>query len=160
MKRVIFTVLALGGLLAPAISEASTTVSTPLLVTATVVAFCTITSSPVAFGNYTGAALTGSGGLSVTCTSGTPYTLDLGIGNNYVAPNRRLVFSVTNFLNYNLYTNVGDTIIWGSGVTGGTTEAGTGTGLPQAYTVYGLIPASQAPAPGAYTDTVTASVTF
>lgn len=44
--------------------------------------------------------------------------------------------------------------------TGAGTVTGNGTGLPQLITVYGQIVAGQNVSPGAYTDTVTAILTY
>jgi spore coat protein U-like protein len=62
-------------------------------------------------------------------------------------------------LNYSLHSDAARTVVWGN--TAGTdTVAGTGNGLAQTLTVYGNIPGGQLSAPGAYTDTVTATLTY
>ncbi len=76
----------------------------------------------------------------------------------------RFMNLVGNHLNYNLYTQVGHTTIWGNGT------AGTGTVSdnyllilgPNArnYTIYGLLPALQTVPAGAYTDAITVTVTY
>jgi spore coat protein U-like protein len=48
---------------------------------------------------------------------------------------------------------------WGN-VVGTDTETGTGTGLAQTLTVYGSVAANQYIAPAAYTDTVTATISY
>lgn len=47
-----------------------------------------------------------------------------------------------------------------STVTGVDTLSGTGNGTTQTVTVYGRAPAPQLPIAGAYTDTVTVSITY
>jgi Spore Coat Protein U domain len=46
-------------------------------------AACTISSAPLAFSNFTGAALDGSGSFTVNCTKGTAYTVAANLGSNY-----------------------------------------------------------------------------
>jgi spore coat protein U-like protein len=61
-------------------------------------------------------------------------------------------------LAYGLFTDSGFSKNWNA--TGAGTQAGTGNGAPQQLTVYGQIPAGQFVSPGAYADTITASVTY
>ena len=58
-----------------------------------------------------------------------------------------------------MFSNSGRTTNWGNTV-GTNTLAETGTGTVQSLTVYGQIPAGEYVAPGAYTDTITATVTY
>ena len=51
------------------------------------------------------------------------------------------------------------TVVWGNTV-GTDTVAGTGNGASQAYTIRGRVPIQTTPAPGAYADTVTVTVTY
>ena len=64
-------------------------------------------------------------------------------------------------LNYNLYTDSTYTSIWGDGTTG-TTVSGVGsngsTGITK--TIYGSIPEGQDVPAGAYTDSITITITF
>jgi spore coat protein U-like protein len=62
-------------------------------------------------------------------------------------------------VNYSLYTTAVRTVVWGNTV-GTDTMAGTGNGASQAFTVYGRVPTQTTSAPGNYTDTVTATVTY
>jgi spore coat protein U-like protein len=48
---------------------------------------------------------------------------------------------------------------WGQTV-GTDTVSSTGTGAVQSFTVYGQVPAQSTPAPGAYSDTITVTVTY
>jgi len=65
----------------------------------------------------------------------------------------------SNLLSYSLYEDSGHTTVWGQTI-GTNTVTGTGTGLPVTQTVYGQIPAQQAMPVGAYTDTITVTVTY
>jgi spore coat protein U-like protein len=62
-------------------------------------------------------------------------------------------------LSYQLFRDSGHSLNWG--VTIGTdTVSVTGNGSAQVQTVYGQIPAGQFVAPGSYSDTITATVTY
>ena len=152
-------ILAVSGLGQPASSQAATATSA-IAVTATVLSFCTIAANPLSFGNYSSALVTGSTTVTVACTVGTTYNvgLDVGVGTGATVAVRKMTL-LTSTLNYGLFREVGRTTNWGPTI-GTDTVAGTGTGLSQVLTVYGEIPASQLSAPGAYTDTVTATITY
>jgi spore coat protein U-like protein len=64
-----------------------------------------------------------------------------------------------NTLNYSLFSNAGRTANWGN-IVGTDTVNITGNGGLQNTTVYGRIPASQLSPVGAYTDTITVTITF
>jgi spore coat protein U-like protein len=141
--------------------QAATATST-IAVTATVLAFCTVTAAPLAFGNYSSAQLDATTLLTILCTPGTTYTvgLDQGVGTGATVAVRLMDGTVTgSTLAYTIYSDTGRTTVWGNTV-GTNTVAGTGTGLPQTLTGFGRIPGAQLSAPGAYTDTVTATLTY
>jgi spore coat protein U-like protein len=155
-------VMGVGGA-APAYAQ---TASSNLGVSATVTDNCTLTTSPVAFGNVdatSGANVDATGGVSVTCTSGTAWSAsaDAGAGAGATLASRKLA-NGANLLDYSLYTESTRTTLWGDGV-GGTTATidGTGTGAAQANTIYARVPAGQSSAPaGSYSDTVAVTVTY
>jgi spore coat protein U-like protein len=62
-------------------------------------------------------------------------------------------------LGYSLFSDSARTVNWGQTV-GTDTVTGTGNGTAQALTVYGDVPAGQYLAPGSYSDTITATVTY
>ncbi len=135
-------------------------------VNATVTANCTVSTSAVAFGNVdvtSGQAVEGTGSISVTCTSATPWTAkaDVGAGSGADHTIRKMA-NGANLLNYSLFTDSARTQVWGDGVVAETaTLADTGTGTAQTKTVYGRIPAGQTGLPaGAYADTVQVTVTY
>ena len=137
------------------------TASSTIAVSATVLSFCTIAALPLAFGNYSSTSTSASTSITVACTSGTTYNvgLDAGLGTGATVAARKMTFGGTNTLEYGLFSNAGATTVWGNTV-GTNTLSGTATGLPQILTVYGNIPAGQLVAPGAYLDTVTATITY
>ena len=148
-------------LLAPGLQPArAATATSSIAVSATVLSFCTISASPLAFGNYSNVVLNATTSLAVTCTVGTTYNvgLDLGQGSGATTAVRRMTLN-TGTLAYALYSDAARSVVWGNTV-GTNTVAGTGNGTAQTLTVYGQIPGSQAVAPGAYVDTVTATITY
>jgi spore coat protein U-like protein len=66
-----------------------------------------------------------------------------------------------NFVAYQLYRDAGRALVWGS-TTGTNTLAGTGSGLNQAYPVYGRVanPSANNASSGSYLDTITATITY
>jgi spore coat protein U-like protein len=152
-------------------TAAAGTASSDLPVSASVSANCTIDASGgVAFGAYDpvvanqSTALTASGTISTTCTNGATATITLGQGSNAdtgstdTAPLRRMLAGTSDYLTYQLYTDSGDTTVWGNTAATGVTV--TGTGAAVSTTVYGSVPAGQNVATGNYADTVAATVTF
>ena len=102
-----------------------------------------------------------TGNVSVTCNGG-PYSIGLSVGNGAGASfATRKMTSGSNTLNYSLYSTADHSSVWGDGTPGSVTvsspvdAAGT-----HDFPVYGLIFAPQSPEAGAYTDTITVTVTF
>lgn len=149
-------------LLAPTVAVASTATST-MAVSATVVSSCTVSTTSMSFGTYNSALLSGTATVSATCSNTTPYNVGLNAGtaNGATVTTRAMFVSGTPsvVLNYGLYTNSSHTTNWGMTVNTDTV-AGTGNGSAQAITIYGQIPAGQLVAPGSYTDTITATITY
>jgi spore coat protein U-like protein len=98
--------------------------------------------------------------IVVQCTNTTTYDigLDAGTGTGASVATRKLTNGATT-INYSLYTNVGRSTVWGNTVSTDTVSA-TGNGAAQSYTVYGRVPAQTTPAPNAYSDTITVTVTY
>ena len=164
------------------------TATTTFNVTANVPSTCKVSATNLAFGTYTpgSGAVTGNSSISVNCTKGTAFTVALNDGSSGSTAsytNRNMTgtgsadtagntASTSDLLNYQLYTTAtvgsGGTV-WGDGSSGSSTStvAGTGAGMgtPQAVaeTVYGQIPdtaTNEAAVPGAYSDTVTVTVSY
>jgi spore coat protein U-like protein len=124
-------------------------------VSATAVAYCSITSSPgMAFGNYTSSGFnTSSGTIGFTCSKSTPWSLTLtgttqmsdGAGGN---------------LNYSLYQDIGRTVALLT--TSGTsfTISGTGTGSAQTITTYGIVPMGQFVQSGIYSTNLVVTLNY
>lgn len=143
---------------APALAATATTTFT---VTATVTATCLVSATNLSFGSYTGAVDDANSAVTVTCTNTTPYNVGLNAGTatGATTSTRQMTGTGSATLNYFLYQDSAYSTNWGNTV-GTDTLSGTGTGLAQALTVYGQIPAGQYVTPGSYTDTITATVTY
>ncbi|EIK95824.1 protein U [Pseudomonas sp. M47T1] len=133
-------------------------------VSATVVATCSVSAGALAFGSYSGTAVTASADLSVTCTNDAPYTIALGAGAGTDATtSARLLTNAsdsTSTLSYGLYQDSSYATTWGN-TTGTDTLADTGTGAAQTISVYGKIAADQLTAStGSYADTVVVTVNY
>ncbi len=141
--------------LAPSSSSAATATG-PMAVSATVVATCVVNATAMAFGNYTGVVATAASTVTVQCTNTTPYTLALNAGTSTGSSvtARKMTGAAGVFLNYGLFSDAGylNNFV--------TTASLTGNGAGQPVTVYGSVPAGQYVAPGSYTDTITATVTY
>ena len=137
----------------------ATTATTTFAVTANVQANCTITAAPLAFGNYTGAVNNAASTITATCTNTTPYNVGLNAGTatGATVTNRSMV-NGANLLNYKITSDAGHSTNWGNTI-GTDTVTGTGSGAAQTLNVYGQIPAAQLVTPGAYRDTITATLT-
>lgn len=139
----------------------ATTTTTTFTVTATVAATCLVSATNLAFGTYTGAQTDSTSSINVTCTNSTPYNvgLDAGTATGATVTTRAMTGPGGATLGYALYSDSARTINWGNTV-GTDTVSGTGSGSGQVLTVYGRIPAGSLPAPGSYSDTITATVTY
>jgi spore coat protein U-like protein len=166
------TTTVLGGVTAMNAMAGSTTQT--LSVSATVIANCSFTTNAVNFGSYdpvqanATTALTGTGSLLVTCTSGDSVTIDLDQGGNgtgtLTAPVRNMS-SAGNMLAYSLFwpsaAGAGGTAtstLWGTG--GGTSFAYTATGAQQTINVFGSVAGGQNVPAGSYSDTVNVTVNY
>lgn len=131
---------------------------------------CTVSTLPTVFGSYnifSGAPLTGTGAVTVTCSAALSLNVSYSIAGstgssgNYSGRNAT---SGTGTLAYQLYTTPAHTTVWGNG------NAGTGLisdsyllsvlQTSKQYQIYGQIPAQQNLSSGSYTDTVFVTVIY
>lgn len=142
-------------------SSGTITPGTLTFTVATTVATCSISATSLNFGTYTGAVLDATSTLTITCSNTTPYNVGLGVGTGTTSTvtNRKMSGPASAILNYALFRNSARTQNWGLTV-GTDTVAGTGSGSAQAITVYGRVAAGQSVVPGAYTDTIVATVVY
>jgi spore coat protein U-like protein len=167
MRSSLLTPVAAGVLLALTGTAQAATKSSTFQVTATVSKNCVMSAAALNLGTFDGTNdLTASSNITVNCTSGTLFTVDLDKGSSASYAMRTLK-NGTDVLNYNLYTTNTYSTVWGD-TTGGTGRAsgtGAGMGAPQAQTltVYGRLQAvdnTGAIAAGTYNDTITATITY
>lgn len=134
--------------------QAQTTTAT-FNVTANVVSACTVSATDLVFGDYTATAaapLDAQNTISVTCTNGENYGIDLGA----TPTTRTMSGGAGSTLAFGMYSDSTYGAPFGFGAT-----ALTGTGIAQDYTVFGRVPAGQfAARAGAHSATVTVTVTY
>lgn len=100
--------------------------------------------------------------VTVQCTNTTPFNIALSAGSGgsgATVTNRLMTGAGGATVSYSLYRTAARDTVWGTTV-GTNTLAGIGTGAPQQFTVYGRVPPQNTPAPGGYTDTVTATISY
>lgn len=168
--------LTFGVLALPASPAFAATATGTFPVTATVVNTCTVSSTGVAFGNYTGTLVTNTGNnIALACNKGVPIvSLTIGDGAHASGVQKRMVHSVTatEFLNYNIDLPVAPAL---TTCPGANTAPWTGTNTPLAANLTALftagggtknipicasIPAGQLPIGGLYSDTITMTLTY
>jgi len=162
MRIRVIPCLAVGLPLIGGVAYAATATST-FTVDVTIQAQCLINSaSTLSFGTrgVLSANVDQTSTIVVQCTDTTTYDigLDAGTGSGASVATRKLTGGGAT-IDYRLYSNAGRTTVWGNTVATDTVSA-TGNGAAQSYTVYGRIPAQTTPAPAAYSDTITITVTY
>ncbi|MDX2220772.1 MAG: spore coat U domain-containing protein [Burkholderiales bacterium] len=146
------------------------TTNTNVGVTTNVIANCSVTSTPIAFGSYdpiSATAVTAEGTLSIRCTRGTAPSVAMGDGNNFSGGSRRMTDG-TAFLSYNVFTpasNAPAASCAGAStpypsIAPGFVLTAAPSNAARSYNICGQIPASQDVSAGAYSDTVVATITF
>ena len=158
-SAVAFSAIAGTALFASASAQTSDTFD----VTANVVTGCVITANDLDFGDYSAVAALpndATATIQVNCSLGAVFDVALDAGSNGGDYTGRLMTNGTDDLTYNLYVDPLRLTVWGDD-TGATDDVtGVSFGLPINYTVYGRVAAGQNISTGAYTDTVTATITF
>ncbi len=181
MKRLLMALaIAALGLAFSGTAQAFTQTTTGTInVDATILPSCAVTTAPLSFGSVSGTATVYSNTtITVNCSSGAPYRIDIDAGQNLVSPQdtpRRLKTGTapadfTNTYSYKLAKITGGfnaTNDWGdNGATYCTTcttvptgKDGVGIGADEVHTVYGMLGTTTAAA-GVYTDTLTVTVNY
>jgi spore coat protein U-like protein len=124
---------------------------------------CSISTTPVAFGDYNvlaAAPKTTTGTVTVQCTLGVSVVVTLSRGS---APTftPRTMRNGAEILEYNLYREAAYQNVWGDGTGGTQSHSALLTLLvPVTVTVYGRVPAGQNVAAGSYGDSVVATIIF
>lgn len=155
--------LAAPAILLPGVASAQTA-TTQFDVQITIVGECQINAAEdLNFGNVGVIAgnVDATSDIEVLCTASTPFNLGLdeGEGAGALVNARLMTGPAAATLGYGLYRDAARSLLWGETI-GSDTQAGTGTGTAQSFTVYGRVPAQTTPEPGTYTDTVTVTLTY
>lgn len=130
-------------------------------VTANVPAVCTVNADPLDFGSVIGllsSNVNGSSAIHVQCVKHTAYKIGLDNGL-HANGNIRRMQGPGGHIQYELYSNNARTKRWGN-TPGIDTVDRNGTGNVQNRIVYGRVPPQATPSAGAYSDTITVSVTY
>jgi spore coat protein U-like protein len=145
----------------PLSQAAAATATTTFSVTANVVSTCSITTTNLNFGSYSGVQLDGTATVTTTCSTGTTYEIQLHAGTapGATTKTRKMTGPGAQLLAYSLFRDAARTMNWGE-VVPTDTVFGVGNGAAQPHTVYGRIPASQFVQSGAYSDTIAVELTF
>lgn len=165
MHRHLLAPLTTGVLLALAGTAQAATKTSTFQVSATVVENCVISAEDLVLGEFFGDNdLEATSDITVRCTSGSDFSVNLSPGSSGDATKRTLTAG-SQTLFYNLYTDVDHTLFWGDGTDG--TEnlggLGEGMGVAKTLTVRGQLLASDndgAIEAGNYTDLITATVVY
>ena len=138
-------------------------------VSATVRHSCSIDTTPMAFGTYDGVVANASTTLNATatiistCTSGAAAQITMNAGayegsGSTDVPVRRMTAGASEYLVYQVYSDVSRKTIWGNSDPTGVSF--TGTGAPQTLTVYGSIPSAQIVPEGDYSDQIYVTISY
>ncbi len=101
----------------------------------------------------------GGGSFGLQCSNGTSYSVALDSGQNN-STNQRRMHTSGEYVAYNLYQDVGRSVLWGDGSNGGSVLSGVGNGADSEIVVYGRVPSQTTPTPGTYRDTVQVTVAW
>jgi spore coat protein U-like protein len=131
---------------------------------------CRMNATPIGFGNYdvfSGAPLDAVGTITVNCSGNVVWatvTLSVSSTSGTFNPRRMRRSAGTDLLDYNVYTDVARTAIFGDG-TGGTRDVrlrrppGPPAPWSGSVNLHGRIPSRQDVSVGTYSDTLTATIT-
>jgi spore coat protein U-like protein len=129
---------------------------------------CTIAAGAMTFASYDPTATVdndANASITSTCTAGASGNIKISqglnphAGSNDNIPIRRMVAAgdAASFLDYEVFSNSGRSVVWENGT--GVGYTGTGSAVP--LTVYGSVAAGQTSAvSGSYSDTVTVSINY
>jgi len=167
LVKALAAVFAIAGAGFGADTFAAGTATSAFAVSAEVVSACTLSSSALTFSSainvMSATPVDANSTLTATCTNLSGYTIGLNAGTSTgatVAARKMTHTNGTTLLAYGLSAVSSVGANWED--TGGAGLAtGTGDGAAQSITVYGRVPGSQTTAiVGAYSDTITATITF
>lgn len=129
-------------------------------------ATCNVSATGVNLGSYDVFSISpadSTGTITILCDATTNVLTAIGQSPNSGGFNPRKMrhSSLADLLNYNLFTNVARTTIWGNGTGGTSTVTQKATkNKPLDLTVYGRIPQGQDISGGLYGETLTVTITW
>jgi spore coat protein U-like protein len=135
-------------------------------VTATVSSECSVSTATLNFGAYDPVSANliapkdSTSVINVYCTKNTLATVALDNGLWFSGGNRRIQSGLGDFLNYQLYTDAGHSIIWNAVNTDSGTSTSKLTPINGGFTAYGRIFPGQDVRAGSFTDTVLVTVNY
>ena len=160
-------------LIGSALALGSTLISKPafagtatanMSVSATVPATCTITTTNMNFGSYNSTQASSTlaqATITATCSNGTNAVVSLNAGVNAGGDSRRKLKNTGNqVLNYDIFTIIDYSLVWGDGTGGTITLPIFSEGNPETLTAYGAISPGQNVPVGSYSDTVAVTITY
>ena len=153
------------GLIAATTGALASTISTSFQVQANVNAQCSISAVNLTFPTVDPLSSQTDGATTVTvkCTKNSAYTVGLNAGTTTGSTiAQRLMANGADLMDYNLYTDIGRTSVWGNSAGSWVSGTGAGMGTAQVLNVYGRVAAGQTNlAVGTFTEpTVTVTVTY
>jgi spore coat protein U-like protein len=153
------------GALSFAAAAGASTQTTTFAVTTNVLSSCTVGATDLTFPDYNPLSLTateGSTNVAVRCSLLAPFNIGLNSGTQgggTVITRKMKLATGADKLDYVLTRDLVHVLNWGETVLTDTL-AGVGTGLSVNFPVYGQIAAGQNKSIGAYSDTITVTVTY
>lgn len=161
MKNVLlYPAAALALLASGTVSAQLQTLTDDINVTAEVQAACTsITATDVDFGPAPAADAQddATSTVTVTCSPGTSYTVEMDDGMTAVGGIRRVTTGAGDFMDYYIYQPGGFTTAWGQGTDALADTAGA---TPTDYVANFRLERVATAAPGTYTDLVTVTLSY
>lgn len=123
---------------------------------------CTIEAGDMSFGSATSLAgdLDATADVTLDCSNQGPVEVSFSAGSSGDQLARAMQGPSGATISYQLYDDAARTNPLGDGAGGTVTLADTSTGSEQVFTVYGRVPAQGAKPIGAYSDSITATVSF
>jgi len=131
-------------------------------------AACSVSTTGVNFGAYdifVSTPYDSTGTVTVKCDPAPPVDITIAIGPSGTSgafiPRQMRSASSPDRLNYNLFVNAGRSTVWGDGAAGTSTVflKNVKKNRPGIVTIYGRIPPGQDVSVGAYSDSLTVTIT-